>query len=82
MWNQLPDYHKHFVVGLVGGLIWVNIHPTGGFIFMVILLAGKEIIWDKMMKQGTPDWMDFWYGFVPLLIIYILKLLWIWYKTK
>jgi hypothetical protein len=30
---------------------------------MVILAAGgKELIWDKWMKKGTPDYYDFFWG--------------------
>jgi len=75
IWNLLTDKGKHVVVGLVGGLITMNINLYAGLIFMVLLLAGKEIIWDGILDKGTPEWADFFYGLIPVLLIYLIKLI-------
>ena len=31
-------------------------------IFVVTAAASKEIVWDKWMKRGTPEFMDFFWG--------------------
>jgi len=69
------DKIKHLIVGLILSVIFINIHIWGGFIFVTLVLAGKELIWDYAMDKGTPEWMDFVYGFVPAVLILITKLL-------
>lgn len=69
------DKIKHLIVGLVLSVIFINIHIWGGFIFVTLVLAGKELVWDYALGKGTPEWMDFVYGFVPTVLILITKLL-------
>lgn len=69
------DKLKHFLVGAILGFIFININIWGGFIFVVIVLAGKEIIWDWKFKKGNPELMDFIYGVIPTIMFLITKLL-------
>jgi len=69
------DKLKHFFVGTILGFIFININVWGGFIFVLMVLAGKEIIWDYIMKKGHIEIMDFLYGLVPAVLILITKLI-------
>jgi len=73
--NIAIDKLKHFFVATIMSFIMINIHPLGGFIFVLIVLAGKEIIWDYIMKKGHIEIMDFLYGLVPAVLILITKLI-------
>jgi len=44
-----------------------------GFLAVVLILAGKEIVYDKLLKKGTPEWMDFVYGLVPAIFILLIS---------
>lgn len=34
----------------------------------IVLCIAKEIIFDKAMKRGTPEWKDLWFGVAGALI--------------
>ena len=54
----------------------LNISVWYGFFAVVLILAWKEIVYDKWMGKGTPEWMDFVAGLIPAVIILILELFW------
>lgn len=55
-----PDKKKHIQAGLaisfVAGLFFT---PMWGFIIASLVGALKEIIWDWLLKKGTPEFLDF-----------------------
>ena len=54
------DKLKHLLAGMGIGLIFgVQFSPLIGLIAAVIVGALKEIIWDWLLKKGTPEFMDF-----------------------
>ena len=71
----MNDKLKHCLAGLIIGFVLININPYYGFAITVLILAGKEIVWDWMMKKGTCEWLDFVYGFVPVILILITKII-------
>ena len=54
------DKLKHLLTGIGIGLIFgVLSSPLIGLIAAAIVGALKEIIWDWLLKKGTPEFMDF-----------------------
>jgi len=54
------DKLKHLLTGIGIGLIFgVLFSPLIGLIAATIVGALKEIIWDWLLKKGTPEFMDF-----------------------
>ncbi len=54
------DDLKHLLVGISISLVFgVQFAPLIGFIAAAIVGALKEIIWDWLLKKGTPEFMDF-----------------------
>ena len=59
------DYNLHFWYGALISLFAIFILIVLGFEtkfigFALASLAGllKEVVWDAMMKKGTPEWLD------------------------
>lgn len=53
------DKLYHFVAGFLISLIIGLISPISGLITSVIIGAGKEVVWDKLMKKGCFEVLDF-----------------------
>ena len=54
------DKLKHLLSGIGIGLIFgVLFSPLIGLIAATIVGALKEIIWDWLLKRGTPEFLDF-----------------------
>ena len=54
------DKLKHLLVGVSVSLVFgVQFSPLIGLIAATIVGALKEIIWDWLLKKGTPEFMDF-----------------------
>ena len=54
------DKLKHLLSGIGIGLIFgVQFSPLIGLIAVAIVGALKEIIWDWLLKRGTPEFLDF-----------------------
>ena len=54
------DKLKHLLTGMGIGLIFgVQFSPLIGLIAAAIVGTLKEIIWDWLLKKGTPEFMDF-----------------------
>ena len=49
-------------------------------LFLLLFFAGKEIIWDKLLKKGTCEFLDWWHTSLPifqyLILINITFILW------
>lgn len=71
------DKQKHLLAGLVlsilAGLLFC---PLFGLLTAAVVGALKEIIWDWLLKKGTPEWWDFWAtvvgGIVGLVVLRLL----------
>ena len=54
------DKFKHLLAGIGISLIFgVQFSPLIGLIAAAIVGALKEIIWDWLLKRGTPEFLDF-----------------------
>ena len=54
------DKLKHLLAGIGISLVFgVQFSPLIGLIAAAIVGALKEIIWDWLLKQGTPEFSDF-----------------------
>ena len=54
------DKLKHLLAGIGISLVFgVQFSPLIGLIAAAIVGALKEIIWDWLLKKGTPEFMDF-----------------------
>ena len=76
------DKYLHFAVSTsisivcMGAADITNISVWYGFFAVVLILAWKEIVYDKWMGKGTPELMDFVAGLIPAVAILILELFW------
>ena len=54
------DKLKHLLAGIgISSVLGVQFSPLIGLIAAAIVGALKEIIWDWLLKKGTPEFMDF-----------------------
>ena len=54
------DKLKHLLVGIGISLVFgVQFSPLIGLITAAIVGALKEIMWDWLLKKGTPEFLDF-----------------------
>jgi len=66
------DKKLHFMVSLCLSIVFINLFNYFGFLIVVFILAWKEIVYDKFLGNGTPEWMDFVAGLIPAIIILLL----------
>lgn len=63
------DGMKHFIVGIVLTCVLNLILPSILVVPLVlIVLVGKELVYDEKMKQGTPELRDFLWGALGLVL--------------
>jgi len=53
------DKLYHFVAGFLIAIVIGLISPISGLICSVVIGAGKEVIYDKLMKRGCFEVLDF-----------------------
>jgi hypothetical protein len=54
------DKLKHLLAGIgISSVLGVQLSPLIGLIAAAIVGALKEIIWDWLLKRGTPEFLDF-----------------------
>jgi hypothetical protein len=75
MRNIAHDKLLHFFVATFVSFALINLFLYYGFVVCLLGFAGKEIIYDKIMKKGKPEILDFVYGAVPAILILITKVL-------
>lgn len=65
-----PDLALHIVYfGIMNTMFWVLFFGWPGFIAATAVCAAKEIIWDKWLGFGKPEWIDF---LVAVVVIFIM----------
>lgn len=63
------DGMKHFIVGIVLTCVLNLVLPSILVIPLVlIVLVGKELVYDDKMKQGTPELRDLLWGALGLVL--------------
>ena len=53
------DKLLHLMAGVIISLVLSFWNPVIGLVAAMAIGAGKEIVWDKMLKKGTMDGLDF-----------------------
>ncbi|MBL4703712.1 MAG: hypothetical protein JKY54_04275 [Flavobacteriales bacterium] len=46
-----------------------------GCVSLLIIAALKEILWDGLLKKGTPQFLDFIFGSLPVVVYLLLNML-------
>ena len=75
----MNDKLKHFIAALLIAIVVIgashlwfplqwNWDMGLGFFVAFLLIVGKELVWDKLLKMGTPELMDFFWGFVGAVV--------------
>lgn len=65
----MNDKVKHIIAGMIIGLItallirrfWIKDLMILGAVVALLAGAAKELIWDKWLKKGTPEFADAWF---------------------
>ena len=53
------DKAYHLIAGFVIAIVFGLISPITGLICSVVIGAGKEVVYDKLMKRGCFEVLDF-----------------------
>ena len=72
------DKIYHLIAGMIITLAIGIIDPIVGFIASVVAGLVKEVIYDKLMKKGTFEWMDFAFTCIGGGLAFVL-ILTVWY---
>ena len=71
------DKANHFIYGyLIFCFFHIFFSSLISAIIVLIVAAAKEVIWDKYLQRGTPDWKDFIFtiaGPLPVILLEIIK---------
>lgn len=67
------DYKAHLILGVLTGFPMVLFFGNIGGLIAIVLYALKEILHDKILEKGSPEFLDWWWNSIPVffyLIIY------------
>ena len=71
------DKANHFIYGyLIFCLSQIFFVTPVSALIVLIIGAAKEIVWDKYLQKGTPDWNDFAFtiaGPIPTILLELFK---------
>lgn len=71
LWHFLGAVLITWIV-LLASHLWFPMHYNWdyGLAFAVafIVVVAKELVWDMWLKKGTPELMDFFWGFVAAVV--------------
>ena len=71
------DKANHFIYGyLIFCFSQIFFSLIISTLIVSIVAAAKEVIWDKYLQKGTPDWKDFLFtiaGPIPIILLEIIK---------
>ena len=77
---KLLDYDKllHLIAGIYICMFFsILISNIVGLIMVIIIGVGKELIWDNLMKKGTPEILDAVWTVVGGLSVFVFSILYI-----
>ncbi|HET8838497.1 MAG TPA: hypothetical protein VFM82_05820 [Flavobacteriaceae bacterium] len=67
------DLLKHFVFGFFLFVILdLVFDPWMALMFTAMIALGKEIVWDGILKKGTPEVVDVIYAVIPGLLLVLI----------
>lgn len=54
------DHRAHLIIGVPIGLVALTIFGTAWapLVAAVVIGFGKELVYDKLLGRGTPEWID------------------------
>lgn len=63
------DGMEHLIIGilLISVMQWF-LPVWSAITFTLIILAGKEVVYDKWLRQGVPEWRDLFWGVVGMVL--------------
>jgi len=71
------DKANHFIYGyLIFCLSQIFFITPVSALIVFAIAAGKELVWDKYLQKGTPDWNDFAFtiaGPLPIILLELIK---------
>ena len=67
------DKLLHFIYGTFISFFLIALFSEIGFLISIVIFLAKEIIYDKLMKKGTPEINDFVYSTIPAILFIIMK---------
>ena len=67
------DKKDHILLGILFGFPLVLFFGFYGGLISLGLVVAKEIIHDKLMKKGNPEFLDFVYSAIPIIMFMILN---------
>ena len=70
--NIPQDKLLHFFYGTIISFIAVLIFSIKGLWITVVIAAAKELIYDKLMKKGNCDILDFVFTCIPCIMFLII----------
>ena len=74
MFSNIPkDKLLHFFYGTILSFIFIIVFGIKGLWFVVVIAAAKELIYDWYMGKGNPEFNDFAFTCIPVIMFLILK---------
>jgi len=72
--NKIPlDKKDHVLLGMILGFPLVIAFDFWGGMSALILVTAKEVVYDKLQNKGNPEFLDFVYSAVPIIMLMITK---------
>lgn len=69
------DKLYHFAAGFIMAVVLITNFRYLGFIACILIALGKEFVWDKWMKKGQFEWLDFFVTIIsPIVVLIILMI--------
>lgn len=68
------DLMLHFLYGSMIAFFLININLWYGFGIAVLISVLKEVVYDKLMKKGTFDWLDLAFGIAPAVMLLLTRM--------
>jgi hypothetical protein len=66
------DKKDHVLLGIIIGFPLVLFFGNIGGLIALALVGAKELIHDKLFKNGNPEWLDFIASAIPIVMFIIL----------
>lgn len=67
------DLLKHFLGGfLIYAMTYVLLGNIIALMASILIGIGKEVVYDKLMNKGTPEFIDDLYVIIPALLMFLI----------
>jgi hypothetical protein len=68
------DHKAHLILGVITGFPMVLFFGVTGGGVAIVLYALKELIHDKALGKGNPEFLDWWYNSIPVFFYILIHL--------